>query len=74
LTETSLCGARLYIQSRRRGISYINSREANWVGHYLRRNFLLSTFLKEMYKRREDEKDDVGCYWMIATKREDTGN
>jgi hypothetical protein len=29
--------------------------------------------LKEKYKGREDEEEDVISYWMILRKREDTG-
>jgi hypothetical protein len=30
--------------------------------------------LKERYKWREDEKEDLGSYWMILRKIEDAGN
>jgi hypothetical protein len=60
------------------GKNYIGSRikslKANWVGRNLSRNFLLKHFFKEIYKGKEDEKDDVGSYCMIATQREDIGN
>jgi hypothetical protein len=41
-------------------------RKANWIGHILRSNRLLNTFLKERegaeYKQLEDEEQDVSSY------------
>jgi hypothetical protein len=30
-----------YIASRRKGVSYVNKKNANWIGHILRRNCVL---------------------------------
>jgi hypothetical protein len=30
--------------------------------------------LKERYKGREDEEEDISSYWMALRKLEDTGN
>ena len=49
-------------------------KKANWIGGVLRRICLLNTLLKEEYKGREDEEEDVSNYWMTLRKREDNGN
>jgi hypothetical protein len=50
-------------------------RKANWIGHSLRRNCPLeNTLLKERWKGRDDEAEDVSSYWMTLRKTECTGN
>ena len=39
-------------------------RKVYWIGHILRRNCLLKQLLKRRCKESEDEKEDVGSYWM----------
>jgi len=63
-----------------RGISYtiIRKRKANWIGHILRRNWLLKQVIEEKIKGRwewqEDEEEDVRNYWMTLRTGEDTLN
>ena len=59
-----------YIESRRRGISYIRQkgRKANWIGHILRKNHILKHITekenyREGWKRWEDMEEDVSSYW-----------
>jgi hypothetical protein len=33
-----------------------------------------SPLLKERHKRRKEEEEEVGSYWMTLRKREDSGN
>jgi hypothetical protein len=57
---------------RRRGISYIKQEEVSLTG--LLRNCLLNTLLKEIWKGRQDEEEEVSSYCMNLTKRGDTGS
>jgi hypothetical protein len=53
-------------------------RKANWIGHVLRRNYLLKHVIERKIDGRihvtEDGKEYVSNYWMTLRKREDTGN
>jgi hypothetical protein len=44
-----------------------------WIGRILRRYCLLKHVI-EGNKGREDEEEDVSCYWMTLMTRDDTGN
>jgi hypothetical protein len=44
-----------YIGSRRTGLSYINSRKANWISHILRRN----CFIKHIIETKIEGRIDV---------------
>jgi hypothetical protein len=62
-------------ESKGKGASYIQCNEGRITGVVTwRRNCLLSALLKERWKGREDEEEDVRGYWMNVTKREGTGN
>jgi hypothetical protein len=54
----------------------VKSRKADWIGHILRRNWLLKILLEERwrneYKWQEDKEEDISSYWMILRKRQDT--
>jgi hypothetical protein len=53
------------IESRRRGISYIQWKEGRLrIGHILCRNCLLKHVIEGKLKGREDEEEDVSRYWI----------
>jgi hypothetical protein len=46
-----------YVDSKRKGTSYIQKKERkkhNWIGHILRRNYVLKELLKNRWKDRSD--------------------
>jgi hypothetical protein len=43
-------------------------KKGDWIGHVLRKNFLLNHITAEN-KGREDEEEDVISYWMTFCKR-----
>jgi hypothetical protein len=51
-------------------------RKANWIGHILRRNFILKHIIEGSteggIKWREDKEEEVSSYWITVMKREDT--
>jgi hypothetical protein len=61
-----------YIQSRRRGISYVQYKEGRLTGLVTScvGTAFLNTCLKEWYKRRKYEEEDVNSCWMTLRKRE----
>jgi hypothetical protein len=67
-----------YLESRRRGISYmkyVNGRRNELVTFCIETAFyngLLKERQKGGEKRREDEEEDVGNYWMTLRKGEVT--
>jgi hypothetical protein len=46
---------------------------ANWVGHILRRKFILKRIIEGKIEGREDEDEDVSSYLMALRKRGDIG-
>ena len=54
----------------------IKRRNADCIGHILRRNCLLKHVVKKKrYEElKEDEEVDVSSYWKISRKRENIGN
>jgi hypothetical protein len=52
-------------------------REANWIGHVLRRNCLINRIIKgkiEEGVKGTEEEDDVSSYRMSLKKREESVN
>jgi len=60
-----------YIESRRKGISYVKRRKVNWISHILCKNCLLKHFIKR--KDRIDgkarKKTEVVTGWPIGNER-----
>jgi hypothetical protein len=50
------------VKEERNILHTIRRRNADWVGHTLRRNCLLKTLLKEKQKVREGKEEDVSSY------------
>ena len=56
-----------YIKSRRKGTSYTHKmKEDKVIGHILHRICLHSLF-KERQKGRENNEEDINCYWKTLT-------
>jgi hypothetical protein len=51
----------------------IKRRNANWIGHILRRNCILKHVIEGETRGRKN-MEDVSSYWMTLREREDTGN
>jgi hypothetical protein len=68
-----------WVKEVRNIVHTIKIRNANWIGHIVRRNRLLKHVTKGKiggggYKWLEDKEEDVSSYRMALRKREDTGN
>jgi hypothetical protein len=66
----------LRVKEQRNILHEIRKRKANRMGHILRRNCLLQRAIEGKIKGgievKEDEEEDIGGYWMILRKVEDT--
>jgi hypothetical protein len=52
------------IKEERNVLTATKQRKANWIGHILRRNWLLKHVIKGKTERTKSEKEDVSSYWM----------
>jgi hypothetical protein len=66
----------LRVKEQRNILHEISKRKANRIGHILRRNCLLPQVIEGKIKGgievTGDEEEDVGSYWMILRKGEDS--
>ena len=66
----------LKVKEQRNILHEIRKRKANWIGHILRRNFLLQRVIEGKIKGGIEvtgrEEENVGSYWMALRKREGT--
>jgi hypothetical protein len=66
------------VKEERNILHTIKRRNANWIGHILRRNCLLKHVIEGKIEGRievtERRGEDVSSYWMTLRKREDTGH
>ena len=66
----------LRVKEQRNILHEIRKRKANWIGHILRRNFLLQRVIEGKIKGGIEvtgrEEENVGSYWMTLRKREGT--
>ena len=64
----------LRVKEQRKILDEISKRKANWIGHILRRNFLLQRVVEGKIKggiEMTGRQEDVGSYWMTLRKGED---
>jgi hypothetical protein len=62
------------VKEERNILHKIGRRKANWIGHILLRNCLLNKLLKEIWKGRRDEEEEVSSYCMTLRERGDIGS
>jgi len=59
-----------HIESRKEDVLYTgNVRKANWIGHIVRRNWILKRVIEGEVEVREDEEEDVSSYWITLSKK-----
>ena len=65
----------LRVNEQRKILHEIRKWKANWVGHILRRNFLLKQIIEGKIKGemevKKDEEEDVRSNWMTLRKGQD---
>jgi hypothetical protein len=63
------------VDEQRNIVHEIRKGKANWIGHILRRNYLLKQVIegkiRERWKRQEDVEEEVGSRWMTLRTGED---
>jgi len=52
------------VKEQRNILRTIKRRKTNWIGHILRRNWLLKHIIEGKFTRGEDEEEDVSRYYM----------
>jgi hypothetical protein len=65
----------LTVKEQRNILHEIRKRKANWIGHFLRRNCVLQRVTEGKIQGGIEvtgRQEDVGSYWMILRKGEDT--
>jgi hypothetical protein len=66
----------LRVKEQRNILHEIRKPKANWIGHILRRNFLLQRVTEGKIQGgievTKNKKEDVGSYWMTLRKGENT--
>jgi hypothetical protein len=51
----------------------VKRKEVNWIGYNWRRSCLLQHVIEGKIGRTGEEAENVGRFWTILRKREDTG-
>jgi hypothetical protein len=61
----------LRVKEQRNVLHEVRKRKASWIGHILRRNYLLQRVMEEKIRERIEGTRRLGSYWMTLRKRED---